>query len=110
MTKKNSDTPIALIERAACTYFKVSREELIGPSRKHPIVQYRQVAMAVGVAMGHSTLKIGNWFGGRDHSTVMHAQKAVDEEPDLARWRDIIVGALSKDWVADVPFKTRRKA
>lgn len=101
-------TSLALIERAVCAYFNISGTDLTGPSRKRPTVQLRQVAMAVAVASGHSTAKVGRWFGGRDHTTVLHAQKAVDRDPDLARWRDIIVKSTTTDWVVDVPFKTRR--
>ena len=100
---------LAHVERAVCLYFNTTREVLVGTSRKRPDVWHRQVAMAVGTRVGHSTTKVGHWFGGRDHATVLYATRAVDEEPDLARWRDIIIDALTMDWITAVPFRTRRK-
>lgn len=97
------------IEAAAVQYFMVPRILLIGPSRARPLVQYRQVAMSAARELGYTTTQIGHWFGGRDHTTVMHACDAVSNSDALAAWRDDIVHNVTADWVSAVPFKTRRK-
>ncbi|MCA1832635.1 MAG: chromosomal replication initiator protein DnaA [Actinomycetota bacterium] len=56
------------------TYFGIARSELIGPSRSRPLVQARQVAMYLCRELTPLSLpKIGEIFGGRDHTTVLHA-------------------------------------
>ena len=49
-------------------------EELIGPSRRRPLVNARQIGMYVFRELtDYSYPRIAEAFGGRDHSTVMHA-------------------------------------
>jgi chromosomal replication initiator protein len=53
------------------------------PSRKREIVQARQVAMFLSKKMtNHSTSYIGQVIGKRDHATVIHAIKAVQDSLD----------------------------
>lgn len=55
-------------------YSGSSRDELIGPSRRQPLARYRQVAMYLCREYTDLSLpKIGKAFGGRDHTTVLHA-------------------------------------
>ena len=64
-------------------YYTMSPELLIGKSRKRPIVDARQVAMHFCKLMTqHSLEAIGRRFGGRDHSTVIHACKAIQARVD----------------------------
>jgi chromosomal replication initiator protein len=64
-------------------YYAMSPELLIGKSRKRPIVDARQVAMHFCKLMTqHSLEAIGRRFGGRDHSTVIHACKAIQARID----------------------------
>ncbi len=58
-----------------------TRDDLIGPSRRQPLARYRQVAMYLCREYTDLSLpKIGKAFGGRDHTTVLHA---VDKIRDL---------------------------
>ena len=59
---------------AACEQFGLSSEELLSPSRTARIAWPRQVAMYLSRELtGESLPAIGRYFGGRDHTTVLHA-------------------------------------
>jgi len=62
-------------------YFKVTIEDLCGPARGRAVVNARQVAMYLCRELTELSLpKIGQAFGGRDHTTVMHANRKVREQ------------------------------
>jgi len=62
-------------------YFGISIEDLCGPSRSRQLVTARQIAMFLCRELTELSLPaIGREFGGRDHTTVMHAQKKVKEQ------------------------------
>jgi chromosomal replication initiator protein len=66
------------IIRATAQAFGFSVDELIGPSRRQPLVMSRQVAMYLCRELTDLSLpKIGAMFGGRDHTTVLHAIEKV---------------------------------
>lgn len=70
-------TPQVILE-ATSTSFGFSVEELCGPNRRRPLVTARQVSMYVFRELtDFSYPAIGREFGGRDHSTVMHAVEKV---------------------------------
>ncbi len=55
-------------------YYEIPQSEMVGTSRRQPLARQRQVAMYVcREHTGLSLPKIGTAFGGRDHTTVMHA-------------------------------------
>ncbi len=59
-------------------YFSTSIDDLVGPSRRQPLTRYRQIGMYL--CREHTDLslpKIGAQFGGRDHTTVIHAVEKV---------------------------------
>jgi chromosomal replication initiator protein len=61
-------------------YYDLSLSELTGPSRKQPLARSRQIAMYL--CREHTDLslpKIGAAFGGRDHTTVLHAVEKVKD-------------------------------
>ncbi len=61
-------------------YFKLSVEDLYGSSRSQAIATARQIAMYLCREMTNLSLpKIGQLFGGRDHTTVMYANKKISE-------------------------------
>jgi chromosomal replication initiator protein len=71
-------TPELVIETAALL-FAFTPEELRGPSRNRPLVQARQVAMYVLRQLtDHSYPTIAREFGGRDHTTVIHAVNKIE--------------------------------
>ncbi len=59
-------------------YFSVTVDELCGQSRTHVLVTARQIAMYLCRELTDLSLpKIGQLFGGRDHTTVMHADRKI---------------------------------
>jgi chromosomal replication initiator protein len=72
------DIPSDLIIKETADYYTLTREELLGPSRSRPLVTARQVAMYLCRELTPLSLpKIGEAFGGRDHTTVMHADSKI---------------------------------
>lgn len=63
-----------MIQTAVCKYYNISKEDLLSRSRTRQIVQARQIAMYFCRQKLNSPLAtIGKFFGGKDHSTVLHA-------------------------------------
>ncbi len=70
----SSDIASDLIIKETADYYALTREDLLGQSRSRPLVTARQVAMYLCRELTPLSLpKIGDAFGGRDHTTVMHA-------------------------------------
>jgi chromosomal replication initiator protein len=68
----------AQIMGACASYFGVSIEELCGASRSRTLVTSRQISMYLCRELTDLSLpKIGQAFGGRDHTTVMHADRKI---------------------------------
>ena len=68
------------IQRIVCEHLGVSEEQMRGQTRKRDIVRARQVAMYLAKKHTQHSLKdIGLHFGGRDHSTVIHANNTVKD-------------------------------
>ena len=69
---------IGLIQELVCERFGVTMAELTGDRRSQNIVYPRQVAMYLSRELTDSSLpKIGREFGGRDHTTVIHATSKI---------------------------------
>jgi chromosomal replication initiator protein len=65
---------LAEIQAAACKHFGLTADELLSPSRAARVAWPRQVAMYLARELTSESLPaIGRHFGGRDHTTVMHA-------------------------------------
>ena len=72
------EIPIELIQHEICRYFGISKADLIGSSRSKGFAYPRQIAMYLSRELTDESLpKIGRAFGGRDHSTVMHATSKI---------------------------------
>ena len=68
----------ATIMAQTAVYFGLSMEDLCGSSRSRVLVQARQIAMYLCRELTDLSLpKIGQQFGGRDHTTVMHADRKI---------------------------------
>jgi chromosomal replication initiator protein len=68
----------SLIMNQVAAYFSVSVDDLCGQSRTHVLVTSRQIAMYLCRELTDLSLpKIGQLFGGRDHTTVMHAVRKI---------------------------------
>ena len=80
-TKREID--IKYIQDIVSKYFNISIEEMKDKARKKEIVIARQVAMYFSKDFTNNSLKsIGFHFGGRDHSTVIHAVQSVNDMID----------------------------
>lgn len=72
------------IRKIVSSYFNVTIEELDSPKRNKDISYPRQVAMyLIRTITDLSLPRIGTIFGGRDHSTVLHAYNKINKEIDI---------------------------
>ncbi len=78
------------IQRTISEYYKLRVNELLSRSRKRYIARPRQMAMSLAKELtNHSLPEIGDAFGGRDHTTVLHACRKIQELRDTdARIRE----------------------
>lgn len=68
------------IQRTVCEYYRLERNEMSSKRRARAVARPRQVAMYLAKVMTpRSYPEIGRKFGGRDHSTVIHAVKLVEQ-------------------------------
>ncbi len=78
-TKRQVTTSIETITKIVCEHFEVDENKVREKNRKKEVVIARQVAMYLAKKLTNFSLKtIGLHFGGRDHSTVIHAFNSVD--------------------------------
>jgi len=68
------------IQKTVADYYKIRLGDLHSKTRTRSIARPRQVAMALAKELtNHSLPEIGNAFGGRDHTTVLHACRKIEE-------------------------------
>ena len=66
---------------ATCEYYKIDKSALLGKKRNKEIVVPRQVCIYIITdILSIPLMSIGEYFGGRDHTTVMHARDKISEE------------------------------
>jgi chromosomal replication initiator protein len=71
------------IQKTVADYFKVRMADLLSKRRSRSVARPRQMAMALAKELtNHSLPEIGDAFGGRDHTTVLHACKRIKELRD----------------------------
>jgi chromosomal replication initiator protein len=74
---------ISNIQKVVAEYYKIRVADLLSPRRSRSITRPRQIAMALAKQLTtHSLPEIGDAFGGRDHTTVLHATRKVVELRD----------------------------
>lgn len=79
LDQDNEVQPADIISRTA-EYFDIALDDLYGPSRAQQIATARQIAMYLCRELTSLSLpKIGQLFGGRDHTTVMYAHKKITQ-------------------------------
>jgi chromosomal replication initiator protein len=68
------------IQRKVADHYNIRISDLVGPRRLRSLARPRQVAMWLCKSMTSRSLpEIGRRFGGRDHTTVMHGVRRIDE-------------------------------
>jgi chromosomal replication initiator protein len=79
--RKPTVITLASIKEMVCKHFSVSEDELLGKRRPKRIVIPRQIAMYLSYSLTDQTLQaIGDAYGGRDHTTVVHACNKMEKE------------------------------
>lgn len=68
------------IQKVVCEYYKIKMNDMVSKRRSRSVARPRQVAMALAKELtNHSLPEIGEAFGGRDHTTVLHACRKIKE-------------------------------
>lgn len=88
------------IQKTVAEYYKVKIADLLSKRRSRSIARPRQMAMALSKELtNHSLPEIGDHFGGRDHTTVIHAcrkvKELVQDESDFAEDHKNLMRILS---------------
>ena len=88
------------ITRQVCRYFQLKASDLKGPARHQRVVRARGVAMLLARQLTSKSLEqVGQHFGNRDHTTVMHAcrktESLLHSDPAIRRAVDELIAQLS---------------
>jgi len=88
------------IQRSVAEYFKIKMGDMLSKRRNRSVARPRQMAMCLSKELtNHSLPEIGDAFGGRDHTTVLHACKQIKklrgESQDLAEDYNNLLRALA---------------
>ena len=68
------------IQRTVAEYFNIKMADMLSKRRSRSIARPRQIAMALAKELtNHSLPEVGDAFGGRDHTTVLHACRKIEE-------------------------------
>lgn len=83
---EDSEITVALIMGQIADYFDVTIDQLCSADRSRVLVEARQIAMYLCRELTDLSLpKIGQAFGGRDHTTVMHANRKISQQMTMKR-------------------------
>ncbi|MFC3203281.1 chromosomal replication initiator protein DnaA [Alteromonas oceani] len=68
------------IQKTVADYYKIKVSDILSKRRSRSVARPRQVAMALSKELtNHSLPELGNLFGGRDHTTVLHACRKIEQ-------------------------------
>jgi len=86
------------IIRAVASYFNLKTSQLKGPRRLKSIVLPRQISMyLIRKELNLSLVKIGEIFGNRDHTTVMHSVEKIDKKINISEKLRLDINSLKKN-------------
>lgn len=96
---QNRQISIENIQKTVADYYKIKVAEMYSKKRTRNVARPRQVAMALAKELTHLSFpEIGDAFGGRDHTTVMHACRRIEElktnEPGMTRDISVLLQVL----------------
>lgn len=78
LAAQDKQVTIENIQKTVADYYKIRSVELLSSNRSRSIARPRQIAMALAKELTkHSLPEIGKAFGGRDHTTVLHATRRI---------------------------------
>ncbi len=100
----SKEITIDAIQKMVCEFFAVPYDKLLQKTRKREIVQARQITMYLAKAFTKNSLKtIGEHFGGRDHTTVIHSCQTVKDLMDTdSLFRENVVELTQKVQLASM--------
>lgn len=97
------EVTIENIQKLVCEFYEISYDKLQAKTRKREIVQARQISMFLAKQFTKNSLKtIGEHFGGRDHTTVIHSCQTVKDLMDT--------DSLIRDQVKELQQKVQLSA
>jgi len=80
LVSQSRQISIENIQKTVADYFRIKLVDLLSKKRTRNITRPRQIAMSLARELTTMSLpEIGNTFGGKDHSTIIHACKSVAE-------------------------------
>ncbi len=83
LAAQDKQVTIENIQKTTAEYYKIRVSDLLSKKRSRSVARPRQLAMSLAKELtNHSLPEIGDAFGGRDHTTVMHACKKINELRD----------------------------
>lgn len=83
LAAQDKQVSVENIQKTVAEYFKIRTSDLLSAKRSRSIARPRQMAMALAKELTkHSLPEIGGKFGGRDHTTVLHATRRIKELRD----------------------------
>jgi len=86
------------VVRRVSDVFHIPEKTIVGKSRKMEIVEARQVAMYLCRSLiGDSLSNIGVCFGGRDHTTVIHAMRSIEKKKKKNKKLDKIITRIQQE-------------
>ncbi len=96
---QNRQISVENIQKTVADYYKIKVSDMFSPKRSRAIARPRQIAMALAKELTELSLpNIGEAFGGRDHTTVLHACKKVEElrlsDPAIGRDFNVLLQVL----------------
>jgi chromosomal replication initiator protein len=95
--QKESIISVEYIQESVCKYFNVTKEEILGSHRSNDIAFPRQIGMYLCRILTNASFpQIGDAFGKRDHTTVIHAFKKVEKEIKENTNTKLIVESVKK--------------
>ncbi len=97
----NKHISIEEIQKVVANYYKIKKEDFLAKKRTRNVAYPRQIAMYISRELtDYSLPRIGEFFGGRDHTTVIHACEKIGkerkEDAELEKVIKIFVSQLKK--------------
>jgi len=97
LASQNRQVSIENIQRTVADYYKIKVSEMYSKKRTRNVARPRQVAMALAKELTQMSLPdIGEAFGGRDHTTVLHACRKIAQLRSTSNEMTVDISSLLK--------------
>ena len=99
---KNELTPDKIIS-VVCDYFNISKDDITGKKKNKEIVEPRMIAIyLISELLNLPLVNIGKLFGGRDHTTIMHARDKISADIKVNRKTQTLVNEIKNILTSDI--------